>query len=81
MRQSTQAIHVTHGYADIPSGLGSSTSGQVLTAPLSGHQVTGTSLVIGRLRAKADHDARTHRYRVSGCRVDALKGGEFTLEC
>jgi hypothetical protein len=33
-----------------------------------------------RLAAKADHDARTHRYRVSKCRIDALKGGEFTLE-
>jgi hypothetical protein len=33
-----------------------------------------------RLAARADHDARTHRYRVSECRIDALKGGEFTLE-
>jgi hypothetical protein len=33
-----------------------------------------------RLADKADHDARTHRYRVSKCRIDALKGGEFTLE-
>jgi hypothetical protein len=27
-----------------------------------------------------DHDARTHRYRVTACSIDALKGGEFTLE-
>jgi hypothetical protein len=27
-----------------------------------------------------DHDARTHRYRVTECNIDALKGGEFTLE-
>jgi hypothetical protein len=27
-----------------------------------------------------DHEARTHRYRVTACSVDALKGGEFTLE-
>jgi hypothetical protein len=27
-----------------------------------------------------DHEARTHRYRVTECNVDALKGGEFTLE-
>jgi hypothetical protein len=27
-----------------------------------------------------DHDARTHRYRVTTCSVDAIKGGEFTLE-
>jgi hypothetical protein len=33
-----------------------------------------------RLAAKADHDARTHRYRVSKCHIDSLKGGEFTLE-
>jgi hypothetical protein len=33
-----------------------------------------------RLAAEADHDARTHRYRVSKCHIDALKGGEFTLE-
>lgn len=30
--------------------------------------------------AKADHDARTHRYKITGCSVDALAGGEFTLE-
>jgi hypothetical protein len=33
-----------------------------------------------RLAAEADHDARTRRYRVSMCHIDALKGGEFTLE-
>jgi hypothetical protein len=27
-----------------------------------------------------DHDARTHRYRVTECNIDALTGGEFTLE-
>ena len=27
-----------------------------------------------------DHDARTHRYRVTECNIDALNGGEFTLE-
>jgi hypothetical protein len=27
-----------------------------------------------------DHEARTHRYRVTACSIDALKGGEFTLE-
>jgi hypothetical protein len=31
-------------------------------------------------RKREDHDARTHRYRVSECRIDALKGGKFTLE-
>jgi hypothetical protein len=30
--------------------------------------------------AKADHDRRTYRARVSGCRIDGLKGGEFTIE-
>jgi len=33
-----------------------------------------------RLRARADHDARTHRYRVTDCRIDALTGGGFALE-
>ena len=27
-----------------------------------------------------DHDARTYRYRVTKCSIDAIKGGEFTLE-
>ena len=27
-----------------------------------------------------DHEARTHRYRVTACSIDAIKGGEFTLE-
>ncbi len=27
-----------------------------------------------------DHDARTHRYRVTECSIDAIKGGQFTLE-
>ncbi len=27
-----------------------------------------------------DHDARTHRYRVTTCSIDAIKGGQFTLE-
>lgn len=31
-------------------------------------------------RQVQDHDARTHRYRVTACSVDALTGGEFTLE-
>jgi len=31
-------------------------------------------------RHREDHDARTHRYRVTECNIDALKGGEFTLE-
>jgi hypothetical protein len=26
-----------------------------------------------------DHDARTHRYRVTECNIDALNGGDFTL--
>jgi hypothetical protein len=30
--------------------------------------------------ARADHDRRTYRARVSGCRIDGIKGGEFTLE-
>ncbi len=33
-----------------------------------------------RLRAKADHDARTHRYRVTECRIDGLEGGTFSLD-
>jgi hypothetical protein len=33
-----------------------------------------------RQRQREDHDARTHRYRVITCSVDAIKGGEFTLE-
>ncbi len=36
--------------------------------------------VAAREAARADHDARTHRYRVSECHIDALKGGKFTLE-
>ena len=31
-------------------------------------------------RKREDHDARTHRYRVTQCNLDALTGGEFTLE-
>ena len=30
--------------------------------------------------ARADHDRRTYRARVSGCRIDGIKGGEFTVE-
>ena len=33
-----------------------------------------------RERARADHDARTHRYRVTDCHIDALTGGGFALE-
>ena len=33
-----------------------------------------------RVRARADHDARTHRYRVIDCHIDALTGGGFALE-
>jgi hypothetical protein len=29
--------------------------------------------------ARADHDARTYRAVISGCRIDPLKGGSFTL--
>ena len=28
---------------------------------------------------KADHDARTYRAVISGCRIHALKGGSFTI--
>ena len=30
-------------------------------------------------RQAQDHDARTHRYRVTECNIDALNGGEFLL--
>jgi hypothetical protein len=30
-------------------------------------------------RQVQDHDARTHRYRVTECNIDALNGGEFLL--
>jgi hypothetical protein len=33
-----------------------------------------------RQRAQADHAARTHRYRITDCHIDALTGGEFSLE-
>jgi hypothetical protein len=29
--------------------------------------------------ARADHDSRTHRAVISGCKIDPLKGGSFTL--
>src|SRR5450759_3465745 len=35
--------------------------------------------VAAREAAKADHDARTHRAVISGCKIDPLKGGSFTL--
>jgi hypothetical protein len=35
--------------------------------------------VAAREAAKADHDARTRRAVISGCRIDPLKGGSFTL--
>ena len=35
--------------------------------------------VAAREAAKADHDARTYRAVISGCHIDPLKGGSFTL--
>jgi hypothetical protein len=35
--------------------------------------------VAARKAAKADHDARTYRAVISGCHIDPLKGGSFTL--
>jgi hypothetical protein len=35
--------------------------------------------VATREAARADRAARTHRFRVTECNIDALEGGEFTL--
>lgn len=36
--------------------------------------------VAAREAAKADHDSRTYRAVVSGCHIDGVRGGSFTIE-
>ena len=36
--------------------------------------------VAARRAAKADHDARTYRAVIAGCRIDGVKGGSFDIE-
>jgi hypothetical protein len=36
--------------------------------------------VAARRAAKAEHDARTYRAVISGCRIDGVKGGSFDVE-
>jgi len=43
-------------------------------------QLERQQAVAVRLLASDPAAARTHRYRVTECSIDALKGGEFTLE-
>lgn len=60
--------------------------GTWVTISYSGGNLTGIepaeipASVTARKAALADHDARTYRGVITGCRIDGVRGGRFTIE-
>lgn len=72
-------LHLRQGPVPVPEGTW-------VTISYSSGNLTGIApaevpaSVAVREAARADHDARTYRGVITGCRIDGVKGGGFTIE-